>query len=58
MGCGDRNRPVGGPRGTDMEQLRVITLRTIVWGAKKAFEVGDQVHRGWVLANSDRNVQF
>jgi hypothetical protein len=41
-----------------MEQLRVITLRTIVWGAKKAFEVGDQVHRGWVLANSDRNVQF
>lgn len=41
-----------------MEQLRRITLLTLVWGAKKAFEVGDQVHRGWVLANSDRDVRF
>jgi hypothetical protein len=47
-----------GDRGMDMGNLRRIAFLALVWSAKKGFEVGDQLHHGWVLANSDRDVHF
>jgi hypothetical protein len=41
-----------------MENVRRMALLALVWSAKKGFELGDQVHRGWVLANSDQDVRF
>lgn len=41
-----------------MGNLRRIAFLALVWSAKKGFEIGDQVHHGWVLANSDRDVRF
>jgi hypothetical protein len=41
-----------------MGNLRRLTVLALVWSAKKGFEIGDQVHHGWVLAHSDRDVRF
>lgn len=41
-----------------MGNLRRLTVLALVWSAKKGFELSDQVHRGWVLANSDQDVRF
>jgi hypothetical protein len=41
-----------------MGNLRRIAFLALVWSAKKGFEVGDQLHHGWVLANADGDVRF
>ncbi|MFN7148071.1 MAG: hypothetical protein ACK4V6_01185 [Microthrixaceae bacterium] len=41
-----------------MEQLRRLALQGLVWSARKGFELGDQIHNGWVLANSDHDVRL
>jgi hypothetical protein len=40
-----------------MSNLQRLALLALVWSAKKGFELGDQVHHGWVLANSDHDVR-
>lgn len=41
-----------------MDNLRRRAFRTLKWTAKKSFEIGDQIHNGWVIANSTGDVRI
>ncbi len=41
-----------------MKTIRWTAMWTLLWTAKKGFELGDQIHNGWLLANSDRDIRI
>jgi len=41
-----------------MQRIRHLILATLEWSIKQGFDLGNQIHHGWVLANSDRDVRF
>lgn len=41
-----------------MRNLQRLAVLALVWSAKRGFELGDQLHHGWLLANSDRDIKF
>ena len=41
-----------------MKTIRWTALWALMWTAKKGFEIGDQIHNGWLLANSDGDIRI
>ncbi len=41
-----------------MKTIRWTAMWTLMWTAKKGFEIGDQIHNGWLLANSDHDIRI
>ena len=41
-----------------MDTIRRRALQTLLWTAKKGIELGDQIHNGWIIANSDHDVRI
>src|SRR5690606_4501757 len=58
----DRNPRVpadaGRREGNDMKTIRWTAMWTLMWTAKEGFELVDQIHNGWLLADSDHDLRI